>query len=204
MTENFPLSQIKNDLERHGWAKFSNVYPEEFLHKLQTHFLEKKENEEFEQASVGKDTRNFLRENIRLSETSWVDDWQELSELSVLREDYEKLMVELNEYFYLSMKRFESQLALYPSGGFYKKHIDQLKGGLHRQVTGILYLNNCPEGGELVIYERENKNKIAATISPRIGDMVFFFSSQIYHEVLPTYFPRYSLTTWFRDDLLAL
>lgn len=71
-------------------------------------------------------------------------------------------------------------------------------------MTCIFYLNDCYEGGELLIYSREDKKQIAARISPSIGSCVIFFSGQIYHEVLPVVETRYSLTTWLRCDDEAL
>ena len=106
----------------------------------------------------------------------------------------------LNQHFFLSMKRFESQFAIYQKGGFYKKHLDQLKKTRHRQVSCILYLDDCLAGGELLIFNKNNKNQLDYTYTPKAGEMVLFFSKSIYHEVLPTQQKRYSLTTWFRDD----
>jgi SM-20-related protein len=199
-----PWSKIKTDLELQAWAHVPKLLNHELSNELLALFREKLERDSFVAAGVGKNTQNFLRENVRLSQTCWIDNWEENKALCSLYDLKQEMMRELNEYFRLSMKRFESQFALYPEGGFYKKHLDQLRTGMHRQVSCIFYLNDCHNGGELILYDQHDRNKESATISPRKGDCVLFFSGQIFHEVLATNSPRFSLTTWFRDDALAL
>lgn len=190
-----------SDLENQGWVLLSDLFEDGFLDLLKDQFLHKLKEDVFSKAKVGKQNLRSLRDNIRRSKICWIEDWEESSEVEFLFDFLNHLMVELNQHFLLSMKRFESQFAYYPMGGFYKKHLDQLKGGMHRQLTSIIYLNDCDKGGELVIFNRENKRVIDLTYSPKRGDMVLFFSSQIFHEVLPTQAPRLSLTSWLRDDL---
>ena len=113
---------------------------------------------------------------------------------------FTELMLELNRTFFLACKRFETQFAYYPVGGYYKKHLDQLADNKHRQGTVILYLEDCLGGGELIIYNKDHINQIDQVYSPRKGDLVIFFSSQIFHEVKEAHSERTSLTTWFRDD----
>jgi SM-20-related protein len=109
-------------------------------------------------------------------------------------------MNSINNYFRLSIKGFESQFSVYNQGGFYKCHLDQHKETRHRQVSCCIYLNDCVDGGELVIYKKGSKTEVDKVIKPLSGSIVFFFSKDIYHEVKMVQNPRYSITTWFRDD----
>lgn len=195
------LEQLLLDLETTGWAKIDNFIDQKLLFSLLELFKNELSNDSFESAAVGADWRNRLDRDIRHSQVSWIEDWHSASELQQLKNLFDGYLEVLNSHFYMSLKRYESQLAFYPQGGYYKKHLDQIKGRNNRQVTMVLYLNECEEGGELVIYDRDDKMKVASTIKPLAARCVIFFSSQIYHEVLPTFSPRFSLTTWFRDDL---
>lgn len=186
-----------------GWQ-----YVDEFLSKqsclnLLECFQEDLEKDRFSAAKVGKNLEKKLLESVRDSEIAWIENWSRHSDLENLKLGFDQLIRFFNENFFLSLKRFESQFAIYQPGGFYKKHLDQLKGGNRRQVTVIIYLNDCNQGGELVIYNKNDKNKVDKIISPKSGRMVIFFSSQIYHEVRPTHQTRLSLTSWFRDDLIV-
>jgi SM-20-related protein len=195
------ILKVLTELEHRGFAYVEDLWPADVVLGLLDTFKIQLENENFDEAAVGADWRLKTDRTIRHSNTCWIEDWKRNSVLSHIEENLNSLMVRLNEYFFLSLKRFESQLAFYPVGGFYKKHLDQIKGRNHRQVSMVFYLNDCLEGGELVLYERDDKLKKAGVFKPRKGRCVIFFSSQIYHEVLPTRSPRFSLTTWFRDDI---
>ena len=193
--------QFFDSLIHYGWVQIPHFLNNEFITNLLLQLKLHLEKDQFEDAAIGGKFQHSLAKEIRLSQTTWIDHWDTSSELTELSEFFHQFMQAMNSYFYLSIKRWESQFAIYPIGGFYKKHKDQLKGSEHRQVTFITYLNDCENGGELVIYDRDDRSKIAATISPRAGSCVIFFSSQIFHEVRPTLSPRFSLTTWFRDDI---
>lgn len=185
-------------LESQGWAVCEEFLPGDLCQRLLPFFLYHLDQGYFEISKIGQAHQSFGQMKIRNSQNSWINNWDYSSELKDLQSIFNELQFHLNRQFRLSLKRFESQFAFYPENGFYKKHLDQLQGRGHRQVTCTLYLNDCDQGGELVIYNRGDEK--ANFIKPRFGMAVFFFSSQIYHEVLPTKDPRYSLTTWFRDD----
>lgn len=163
--------------------------------------LDKINLQQFSEAQIGNGFQQQSFKSIRNSNICWIDNWHETDALKKYTNRLHEIQLELNNYFFLSLKRFEGQFAHYPLGGHYKKHIDQLQLTNHRQVSSILYLNNLEKGGELVIYDKDDKNKIICQITPKAGTFVIFFSKTIYHEVLPCSEDRYSLTTWFRDDL---
>ena len=186
-----------------GWMCIDNFLDKKTCSNLLESFQEDLEKNRFSVAMVGKDLDQKVLESVRDSEIAWIEDWNRSADLVNLKLTFDQYIKFFNENFFLSLKRFESQFAIYQPGGFYKKHLDQLRGGNHRQITLIIYLNDCLDGGELVIYNKANKNKVDQVISPECGKMVIFFSSQIYHEVRPTQQLRLSLTSWFRDDLMA-
>ncbi len=191
----FTDSLISN-LESKSWHCQENVLTSD----LCTSLLETMSRKQLNTAGIGKGHQLAIEPEIRDSQTHWIENWEELPELHFILSE---LMQTMNQNFYLSLKRFESQFAFYSTGGFYKKHIDQHQKTNNRLVTCIFYLNDCPAGGELVLFNKDDKMKIDCEILPKKGSMAIFFAGHIYHEVKPVVSERYSLTTWMRDDELV-
>jgi SM-20-related protein len=86
---------------------------------------------------------------------------------------------------------------LFETGDFYRKHLDQFKDDSHRQFSMVSYLNSdwkTTDGGELLIHQTNNNQKIA----PTQGKTVFFKSNELEHEVLVTNERRMSVTGWLK------
>ena len=186
-------------LSSKGWCCIDELFSKDFCQKLKDELNKKYMDGLFDEAAIGRALDQTIKSSIRDSKTLWIDEWRSL-ELKKFHNFISELMNELKPSLLLSLKRFESQFAIYEPGGFYKKHLDQLKGSGHRQISTILYLEDCSDGGELVLYNKNNRNIIDKTITPKSGQFIIFISSQIYHEVKPTLNQRYSLTSWLRDD----
>ena len=105
----------------------------------------------------------------------------------------------LNKECYAGITNYEFHYSLYESGSFYSKHLDQFQDNSSRQFSMISYLNNnwkTEDGGELLIYNKGNNQKIA----PTQGKSVFFKSNELVHEVLVTNKRRMSITGWLKRD----
>lgn len=83
-------------------------------------------------------------------------------------------------------------LLRYKEGEFYGRHCDDVTQQ-HRVVSGLIYLNDDYEGGELNFPDFDLK------IKPEAGAVVLFPSNFVYvHESLPvTKGTKYCVTTWF-------
>lgn len=113
----------------------------------------------------------------------------------------ESLKTSLNRHLSLGLFEFEGHYALYPSGSFYRKHLDQFQHDSHRTLTCILYLNqdwNARDGGQLRIYLDDNNPELFLDVNPVSGTFVTFLSSRFWHEVLPAKRERMSLTGWYK------
>ena len=203
MLNTIEKSLLFENLATKSWSSHLNFISIEECHNLRKYIDFHLQHQNFKQAEIGNGLNQKEATSIRNSDIAWINHWDARKELTQLYNSFTELQAEFNRSFYLSLKRFESQLAFYPKGGFYKKHIDQLRDTKHRQITLILYLMDCPIGGELVIYNQNDKNKIDTIIKPKAAQVVCFNSAKIFHEVLPTELKRYSITTWFRDDLIV-
>lgn len=194
------LRSINSCLELGSWYAQENFISEDICQKIYEEYSRRDRIKAFTEASIGRNSTKVKDWSIRKSNISWIeasDNFEGLREFNLI---LEQMMLSLNQYFFLSLKHFESQVAYYTKNDFYKTHLDQFNQSSRRQVTCILYLNDCPTGGELVLYQKGSKDIVEKVIAPKRGTLVVFFSAHIYHEVKMVETPRFSLSTWFRDD----
>ena len=108
----------------------------------------------------------------------------------------------LNKTCFLGILHKEFHYALYPTGTFYKRHIDTFQNDDRRKLSFVCYLNEdgwLPEnGGELVLYLNENGEEKEKVIYPFPGRVVIFESQIIEHEVKPVNTERMSITGWLK------
>jgi len=194
------FQNMYDELENNSYYIQDNLISSSDCEKLINYALERVKNNQFIEAGIGRSLNKEIIPEVRKSDIFWIENWEESRQLQNLNLMLTDIMVGLNQIFFLSMKRFESQFALYPKGGFYKKHRDQHNLTRHRLVSTIFYLNDCPDHGELVLYNKVDKSKIDKILYPKKGTFIIFFSGHIYHEVKVTKSERFSITSWLRND----
>lgn len=180
-----------------GWFHQEDFLDQNFCLEL----LAEARNLEWKQAKIGKGDQKQEVISIRSDSIVWIEEENATPAQKNYLTQMNDLMGTLNHELYLGLKEYECHFAQYSASGFYKKHLDQHTGSNTRVVSSVLYLNEPKNGGELVIYNRDNPEVIEKVITPRAGSFVCFLSNQIYHEVLPTESERFSLTGWFRNTL---
>ncbi len=158
---------------------------------------------QFKKAGVGNSGNKQINEGIRGDYIQWIDRETAppplLNYLSRLKE----LIGAVNQGLFLSLKDYEVHLTNYPTGSYYKRHLDQFKKDDHRKLSVIFYLNKDwkeEEGGQLRIYHPTG----ARDVLPLAGRLVCFRSDLLEHEVLPATRPRMSLTGWILDQYVDL
>lgn len=194
------LRSINSSLELGSWYAHENFISDSICQDIYDEYSKRDKAKTFTDASIGRNSTKVRDLTIRKSNISWIEESDNFGGMREYNLILQQMMLSLNQYFFLSLKHFESQVAYYTQGDFYKTHLDQFNQSSRRQVTCILYLNDCPRGGELVIYQKGSKDIVDKVIHPKRGTLVVFFSGHIYHEVKTVESPRYSLSTWFRDD----
>lgn len=133
----------------------------------------------------------------RSDQIYWLDKSHNDPNENLFFELMDEFVLYLNSTCYTGITGYEFHYALYDTGSFYKKHVDQFQNNDSRQYSMIMYLNadwQAADGGELCIHQHgETQN-----ISPTQGKSVFFKSSELEHEVLLTNKPRMSITGWLK------
>ena len=193
-------SRIADDLYNQGWSVIDNYLEHSLAAILRQRLDTLDAAEALTRAGIGRDDHNQVLTSIRRDFTYWLDykNDTDMLYLSLM----ENLRLALNKALFLGLFEYEAHYALYPEGGFYKKHLDALKGDKNRLVSTVCYLNDLnwqdENGGKLILYDREDDTKIIHIVKPLRGTLVAFLSEDIPHEVSPTKGSRYSIAGWFR------
>lgn len=179
-----------------GWLVIPEFLKPEQIVQLREQALDRYAAGEFKQASIGQGSKKTLQTEIRRDAVLWLAD-HETGVAGEFLVWLAELRTALNQALFLSLVEAEMHFALYPEGGFYRKHIDNFRGSSARLVTVILYLNQDwqpQQGGQLRLYLEDK----ALEVAPQAGTLVLFLSERFEHEVLPTIQERLSLTGWLR------
>jgi SM-20-related protein len=187
-----------DELAEKGWAIQENFIPLPAVRKLTEEELRLYAEGKFKKAGIGPGKQ--VTENIRGDYIHWFDA-ENLSKAQKMYWDkIRELSLEINSTFFSGLKDFECHFALYPSGTFYKTHLDQFQNNNSRQISCILYLNRDwkqEDGGQLRLYAEGQRG--FTDVFPREGLFVCFRSALIRHEVVHTKRDRYSITGWLKN-----
>ena len=155
---------------------------------------------DFREAAIGGGERRQTRTEVRGDEILWLQQPASSEPQRTCLDRFEELRLTLNRTLQLGLFEFESHFARYPAGALYARHIDQLRGGSHRKLSCVLYLNENwkPEdGGELRLY-LDGDGAEFEDVLPQGGRLVVFLSGRFAHEVMPATRERISIAGWFR------
>lgn len=150
-------------------------------------------------AGIGNNSVVTHDTTIRSDRIHWLDRSHNNPHENTFFDLMDRYVLLLNNTCYTGITGYEFHYALYETGSFYRKHLDQFQNNGSRQYSMILYLNeNWKEndGGQLIVHHPDSTQ----IISPISGKCVFFKSSELEHEVLLTHKPRMSVTGWLKVD----
>jgi len=176
-----------------------NFLSEELSTELKINLNDLYSSHQFRSAGTG-DTAHVEHNKLFRSDMIY---WLDRKHNNINENNFFDLMdafiLHLNETCYTGISSYEFHYALYETGSFYKKHLDQFQNNDNRKYTIILYLNDewaKEDGGELCIHHPGKLQHI----SPENGKIVFFKSNELLHEVLVTTKPRMSITGWLKTN----
>jgi len=185
-------------LAERGWFCRDDAISSALVDALSADLGQLIEDDRLKRGGIGRERDFQVDRDIRRDWIFWLD--RERTAEAGFLELAEQIRLGLNRRLFLALFEFEAHLALYPSGGFYRRHLDSFRGAANRTVSLVAYLNHdwwAGDGGELVLYGPEDAGE-TARIAPRAGTLVLFMSEEIEHEVLPANADRASIAGWFR------
>lgn len=139
---------------------------------------------------------------VRGDEIMWLDAATATSAEQAFLQRIGAFVQYVNQTCYLGLRDYEFHYALYPTGTFYKRHLDRFRSDSRRKLSVICYLNadwQDADGGQLALYLPETGgSEKRLLVSPVGGRLVCFDSGQLEHEVLPATRERLSVTGWLK------
>lgn len=191
------FERFAEDLQTQGYSVCPGALPPSLAREIceQLYGLDASE---FSAAGIGRQNQHMHNEFVRTDRICWFTgetptgrrwlDWAD------------RLQTYLNRRLFMGLFSFESHLAHYSAGDFYKRHYDAFQNQRNRVLSMVVYLNQNwgPEdGGELVLY-RDDSDQEGIKVTPLMGTVVLFLSEEFPHEVLPAQRDRFSIAGWYR------
>lgn len=196
-TTDMPFAVIIDDLATQGWSLLPGFADQTLTAELAQECRARVKNGALSPARVGRGAGQEIREAIRGDQIEWLEPGQSAPTDAYLQL-IDGLRLALNQQLFLGLDSYESHFAFYPTGAFYKKHLDRFRDDDRRTVSVVLYLNEQWQddfGGELRLYLPDGETR---DVRPEAGSLVVFMSADMPHEVLPATRERLSLAGWFR------
>ena len=195
-TEHF--EKIINSILEDNYAVIDDFLPKKDIQDLKNQLITHLEQDEFKQAGIGKGLFHSNNLEIRGDNILWIDNSTNLAPEKKYISTLHSFIKYLNRTCFTGLNDLEIHYAYYPTGTFYKKHIDSFVNDQSRKYSVILYLNDDWDenfAGELLLYLKDDR---IVKVKPIAGRLVCFPSHEIAHEVLPTNKPRLSITGWLK------
>lgn len=195
------LAELVDALVAQGWYVGEAFIPADLCAELYQELGAMADREALDAAGIGRGQEHALRRDIRGDAIRWLD--RESRARRRYLEAMGALQQELNRALFLGLFEYEAHFAHYPSGAFYRRHLDSFRGRANRVVSTVGYLNPdwpADGGGEMVIFAAEDPERELVRVRPEAGTFACFLSESVPHEVLPTRLPRASIAGWFRRN----
>ncbi len=187
---------IAEGLAASGWAVIQKYFPAAMTAGLLQDVRDRRSM--VRKAGTGREV-TAGQDAVRTDTTLWLDGGAAAQAEYLAR--MERLRAALNQSLFLGLFDYECHYALYQAGGFYKKHLDSLRGTRNRVVSCVTYLTpdwREEDGGHLVLYDSGGEDRAVARILPLQGTLAVFLSEELPHEVRPPARERVSIAGWFR------
>ena len=165
---------------------------------LQKNLLSLDEEDKMKTAGIGNRVVKDKDQDKRGDKIFWIENQSDEPAERAFLSHINRLIEHLNNTCYTGINAYEFHYALYETGSFYQRHVDQFQNNNDRKFSLIHYLNTDwmeDEGGELLIYHENKTDKIF----PEMQKAVFFRSEDCEHEVSRSTRPRMSISGWLKS-----
>ncbi len=193
--------RIATDIFERGYSFCPGFVDPDLVDELVADTQDLWEEGSFEFAGIGQGAQKQRCPSVRSDRIYWLEEHKLTRAQSQYVDALEGVRLAINRATMLGLFEWEGHLAVYPSGTFYRRHLDVFRHARERKISTILYLNRGwtpADGGQLRLYLDGDSLEHYVDIAPEAGTLVTFLSEEFYHEVLPAHSERMSITGWFR------
>jgi SM-20-related protein len=184
-----------------GYGIMDNFLSPSEVTALRTCLRNRREAGQFRLAGVG-NGQVTVTAAIRGDEILWLDATTATDDEASFLERIGQFVQYINQTCYLGLREYEFHYALYPTGTFYKRHLDRFRSDSRRKLSVVCYLNadwQESDGGQLAMYlPGDDGSERQITVTPVGGRLICFDSGQLEHEVFPATRERLSVTGWLK------
>lgn len=197
--ENPLFETIIEDLLRQQYCVVNDFFYSEEVEFLRNSLLAKYDADRFKKSAIGNRTNEEIDKTIRGDFILWMDEKNANEAELLFFKKINELVNYLNKTCFLGILQKEFHYAVYPTGTFYKRHLDTFQNDDRRKLSIVCYLNEDnwkrENGGELTIYTEKDE----VNILPLPGRVVIFESQLLEHEVkVVKASERLSITGWLK------
>src|SRR5690606_2667551 len=200
--KNPQYERIIEDVLAQQYCLVEDFFTPEEVSVLRQSLIQKHKEDTFKKAAIGNHVNEIIIKSIRGDVILWMDESTANEAEILFFANIDRLVTYLNGTCFLGILHKEFHYAVYPTGTFYKRHVDTFQNDDRRKLSFVVYLNEdgwLPEnGGELVLYLNESGQETEKIIFPFPGRVVIFESQIIEHEVKPVNTQRLSITGWLK------
>lgn len=193
---------IIDGISEQGYGVVDDFLSPDEVQKLAKQLHKRREQGQFKAAGIG-NQNTIVEKQIRGDEILWLNEADAVPEELAFLNRIGEFVQYVNRTCYLGLRDYEFHYALYPTGTFYKRHLDQFRTDFRRRLSVVCYLNTDwqeADGGQITLYlPTENGAEKTVAISPIGGRLVCFESGRLEHEVLPSTRERLSVTGWLKN-----
>lgn len=190
------------DLTEHGYAIYTPFLTEAATTALRGVLKIRQAAGAFHPAGIGQGTHHQVATKTRGDSIHWLEDGTLDPAERTFLDGIAALSQYLNRRCFLGITSHEIHYTAYPSGTFYRRHLDAFPAQHRRVLSIICYLNEAwvpTDGGQLRLFLPDGHGgEATCDIEPLGGRLVCFESDRLEHEVLPARRERLSLTGWLR------
>ncbi|WP_405330625.1 2OG-Fe(II) oxygenase [Leeuwenhoekiella sp. LLG6367-2.1] len=202
-TENTVYENLITEILENSYSIIDDFFDASEIEELRDSLKDIYEADCFKKAAIGDKFNEEVDKTIRGDFILWIN---EAEGRAVERRFFNKinnLVDYLNRTCFLGILQKEFHYAVYPTGTFYKRHLDTFQNDDRRKLSMVCYLNDdswvATNGGELTLYLPSENGETALDIIPKPGRMVIFESQVLEHEVKPVLASeRLSITGWLK------
>lgn len=202
-TENTVYENLITDILEKSYSIIDDFFDASEIEELRDSLKDIYEADCFKKAAIGDKFNEEVDKTVRGDFILWIN---EAEGRAVERRFFNKinnLVDYLNRTCFLGILQKEFHYAVYPTGTFYKRHLDTFQNDDRRKLSMVCYLNDdswvATNGGELTLYLPSENRETALDIIPKPGRMVIFESQVLEHEVKPVLASeRLSITGWLK------
>lgn len=197
--ENPLFETIIENLLQQQYSVVNDFFVSEEVEFLRNSLLAKYDADRFKKSAIGNRTNEEIDKTIRGDFILWMDEKNANEAELIFFKKINELVNYLNKTCFLGILQKEFHYAVYPTGTFYKRHLDTFQNDDRRKLSIVCYLNEDnwkgENGGELTIYTEKDE----VNILPLPGRVVIFESQLLEHEVkVVKALERLSITGWLK------